>query len=102
MLMVAGSDTTSTALASTTHYLVKNSQSLAEATKEVRNTFKDLNEIVHGPALSSCVYLRTCIDEGDPPPINWSEKFANGFRLEALPASSRVSPTENHTRRDDY
>lgn len=69
MLMVAGSDTTSTALASTTHYLVKNSQCLAEATKEVRNTFKELNEIVHGPPLSGCVYLRSCIDEGEPRPI---------------------------------
>jgi cytochrome P450 len=83
--MVAGSDTTSTALASTTHYMVKNSQCLAEATKEVRDIFKDLNEIVHGPALSSCVYLRSCIDEGDPPPINWSEKFANGSGLRLCP-----------------
>ncbi|KAK5447984.1 hypothetical protein LTS15_009483 [Exophiala xenobiotica] len=64
MLMVAGSDTTSTALAATTHYMVKNPQCLKEATKEVRETFKQMSEIVHGPMLSNCTYLKSCIDEG--------------------------------------
>jgi cytochrome P450 len=69
MLMVAGSDTTSTALAATTHYLVKNSQCLTKATKEVRDTFKDLSEIVHGPTLSGCIYLKSCLDEGNAPSV---------------------------------
>ena len=63
--MIAGSDTTSTALAATTYYLVKNSEVLMEATREVRDTFKNLDEIVHGPPLSGLIYLRSCIDEGE-------------------------------------
>jgi cytochrome P450 len=67
MLMVTSSDTTSTALAATTHYMVKNPQCLKEATKEVREIFKDMREIVHQPTLSNCTYLKSCIDKGESP-----------------------------------
>lgn len=63
--MVAGSDTTSTALASTMYYLIRSPECLARAAKEVRSAFQSDSDIVHGTQLSQCVYLRSCIDEGE-------------------------------------
>jgi cytochrome P450 len=62
-LIVAGSDTTSTALASAFFYLTHNVHDLVQVTKEVRDTFDDVEEIVASQKLSSCVYLRAVIDE---------------------------------------
>lgn len=61
--IIAGSDTTSTAMSATLFYLVRNPTALAKATEEVRRTFGDVEEIAQGPALNSCAYLRACIDE---------------------------------------
>jgi cytochrome P450 len=63
LLIIAGSDTTSTAMAATIFYLVRNKAALERATAEIRGKFNDVEEIVHGPALNSCTYLRACIDE---------------------------------------
>ncbi|KAL3952158.1 cytochrome P450-like protein [Purpureocillium lilacinum] len=63
LLIIAGSDTTSTAMAATLFYLVRNARALERATKEIRGKFSDVEEIVHGPTLGSCSYLRACIDE---------------------------------------
>lgn len=63
LLIIAGSDTTSTALTSTFFYLAHNRRTLAKAQEEVRSSFKDINEIVGGKGLNGCVYLRACIDE---------------------------------------
>lgn len=61
--IIAGSDTTSTAIAATLFYLVRNPATLARVTEEVRNAFSDVEEIRQGPALTGCTYLRACIDE---------------------------------------
>lgn len=61
--IIAGSDTTSTAMAATLFYLVRSSRALAKATEEIRSKFTDVEEISHGPTLGSCTYLRACIDE---------------------------------------
>lgn len=61
--IIAGSDTTSTAMAATLFYLVRNEAALRKATEEVRGKFSDVEEVVQGAALSSCSYLRACIDE---------------------------------------
>lgn len=61
--IIAGSDTTSTAMAATLFYLVRNAYALERVTKEIRAKFGDEEEIVHGPALGGCTYLRACIDE---------------------------------------
>jgi cytochrome P450 len=61
--IIAGSDTTSTAMAATLFYLVRNSHALSTVTKEIRDKFSSVEDIVHGPALGSCTYLRACIDE---------------------------------------
>ncbi|KYK54842.1 Cytochrome P450 family protein [Drechmeria coniospora] len=63
LLIIAGSDTTSTAMAATLFYLTRNEHALDKVTREIRGKFHDVEEIVHGPALGSCTYLRACIDE---------------------------------------
>lgn len=61
--IIAGSDTTSTAMAATLFYLVRSPTALKRATEEVRSKFTDVEEIRQGGALSACTYLRACIDE---------------------------------------
>lgn len=63
LLIIAGSDTTSTAMAATLFYLVRSPASLQKATEEIRARFNDVEEIHQGPGLTSCTYLRACIDE---------------------------------------
>lgn len=61
--IIAGSDTTSTAMAATLFYIVRNAAALQKATEEVRARFSNAEEICQGQALNSCAYLRACIDE---------------------------------------
>jgi cytochrome P450 len=63
LLIAAGSDTSSTTLAGTFSYLTHNASVLEKLSKEIRATFKDVEEIRSGSQLNSCVYLRVCIDE---------------------------------------
>ncbi|VBB80976.1 Putative cytochrome P450 E-class, group I [Podospora comata] len=63
LLIIAGSDTTSTAMAATLFYLVRNPAALAKVTNEIREKFSSLEDIQLGPVLNSCHYLRACIDE---------------------------------------
>jgi cytochrome P450 len=63
LLIIAGSDTTSTAMAATLFYLVRNPHALSTVTKEIRDKFSSVEDIIHGPALGTCTYLRACIDE---------------------------------------
>ncbi|KAK8002683.1 hypothetical protein PG989_002402 [Apiospora arundinis] len=63
LLIIAGSDTTSTAMAATFFYLVRNTMALQKATAEVRGVFSDVEEITQGANLNSCTYLRACVDE---------------------------------------
>lgn len=63
LLIIAGSDTTSTALASAFFYLVHNPSTLEKLSKEITSTFSDLEEIHSSPPLNSCTYLRAVVDE---------------------------------------
>ena len=63
LLIIAGSDTTSTALSGTFFYLAHNPTAMQNVCKEIRETFTDVEEIVTGPKLSGCSFLRACIDE---------------------------------------
>ena len=58
-----GSDTSSTALAATFFYLTRCPASLSKATQEVRSAFRTKDEIKPGATLTSCVFMRACIDE---------------------------------------
>lgn len=50
-------------MAATLFYLVRNPAALAKVTEEIRGKFVDVEQIIHGPALGSCTYLRACVDE---------------------------------------
>jgi cytochrome P450 len=62
LLIVAGSDTSSTAIASTLRFLALYPEVRQKLTSEVRERFSSPDEI-RGKALSDIPYLRACIDE---------------------------------------
>ncbi|KAI0873979.1 cytochrome P450 [Hypoxylon argillaceum] len=62
-LVVAGSDTSSSALAATFFYLSGNARVYKRVSAEIRDAFRTAEDISLGPRLNSCVYLRACIDE---------------------------------------
>ncbi|ETS84641.1 hypothetical protein PFICI_02666 [Pestalotiopsis fici W106-1] len=81
--IVAGTDTSSTAMAGLSHYLAGSSHAYRRAAEEVRSTFTSIDEISLGPKLNSCAFLRACLDESlrlSPPgggPL-WREVEASG------------------------
>ncbi|KAI1079120.1 cytochrome P450 [Whalleya microplaca] len=60
--IIAGGDTTATALSATLFYLSRNPECYSKLATEIRSTFQNGNEI-GGKKLASCQYLRACIDE---------------------------------------
>ncbi|KAI5928773.1 benzoate 4-monooxygenase cytochrome P450 [Camillea tinctor] len=64
LLIMAGSDTASISLSSIFFYLTGDPDRCQKLIQEIRTTFKSVEEIIWGPALQSCNYLRACIDEG--------------------------------------
>jgi len=62
-LIVAGSETTSTMLAGTTYYLLKNPQALRRLTEEVRGRFGSSEEI-DADSTAGLPYLLAVVDEG--------------------------------------
>ncbi|KAL4871470.1 hypothetical protein BDV12DRAFT_28966 [Aspergillus spectabilis] len=63
VLMIAGSDTTSTSLAAAVFYLVRSPHAMEKLKSEVRSHFNDVEEIVTGSQLNQLTYLKACIDE---------------------------------------
>lgn len=63
LLIIAGSDTSSTVMTSVFFYLAHNTRTLAKLKHEVRSTFAKSSDIKIGSKLSGCKYLRACIDE---------------------------------------
>ncbi|KAI0023694.1 benzoate 4-monooxygenase cytochrome P450 [Xylariomycetidae sp. FL0641] len=64
LFIIAGSDTTTASLSSIFWYLVRAPRCYQKLIDELGRTFKTAEEVVHGPKLMSCTYLRACIDEG--------------------------------------
>ncbi|EEP79614.1 conserved hypothetical protein [Uncinocarpus reesii 1704] len=62
-LIVAGTDTTSTALAACFFYLSHNRSAYDRAATEVRGVFRSPGDIKMGPSMHQCTFLRACIDE---------------------------------------
>ncbi|KAL4747878.1 hypothetical protein BDW72DRAFT_206088 [Aspergillus terricola var. indicus] len=62
-LIVAGTDTTSTAMAACFFYLSRNRAAYDRLAAEIRSTFTSPEEIRMGPLMSKCTFLRACIDE---------------------------------------
>lgn len=64
LLIIAGSDTTTASLAGISWYLVRSPHCYKKLVAELDNTFKSADEVVYGPKLMNCTYLRAVIDEG--------------------------------------
>ncbi|CAG8982845.1 hypothetical protein HYALB_00006655 [Hymenoscyphus albidus] len=63
MLIVGGTDTTSLQLAGIMFYLTRDICRLQKLVQEIQSRFQTPEDIVHGPELTGCTYLRACIDE---------------------------------------
>ncbi|KAL8937323.1 MAG: hypothetical protein Q9216_004481 [Gyalolechia sp. 2 TL-2023] len=63
LLMVAGSDTTSTIFTAMFFYLTRNPDVYEKLASEIRTTFSDANDVRWGSKLNSCQYLRAFINE---------------------------------------
>ncbi|KAI1866811.1 uncharacterized protein JN550_007358 [Neoarthrinium moseri] len=63
VLILAGSETTATALSAITYYLLRNPACLAEVQKEVRGRFKAMDEIT-GDSAAGLKYVHGVIEEG--------------------------------------
>ncbi|KAK6208581.1 cytochrome P450 3A31 [Colletotrichum tabaci] len=85
-LIVAGSDTSSTALSGLFFYLANNREAYATAAAEVRGKFASRQDVVLGAALMSCTYLRACIDES----LRMSPPVGSSLWREALPGGAVV------------
>lgn len=62
-LIIAGSETTATALAGLTWYLLKNPSCLSQLTDEIRGAFRSLDDIT-GDSTAELPYLHGCLEEG--------------------------------------
>ncbi|OTB19780.1 hypothetical protein K445DRAFT_150069 [Daldinia sp. EC12] len=62
-LVVAGSDTTATAISAAAFYLSRNPECYKKLVQEIRSTFTSAQDIKIGPQFASCHYLRACINE---------------------------------------
>ena len=63
LLTIAGSDTTSITLCGFFFYITHYPHVYSKLVQHIRNTFASVDEIVEGHKLSSCHYLRACLDE---------------------------------------
>lgn len=63
LLIIAGSDTTSTTLSGFWFYLTRHPRVYSKLVEEIRTTFKSADDIQTGPALTSCKYLQACVNE---------------------------------------
>ncbi|KAH7310529.1 benzoate 4-monooxygenase cytochrome P450 [Stachybotrys elegans] len=64
MFIVAGSDTTAVSLSGIFWYLIRAPRCYQKLVEELQRTFASANDIVYGPKLTGCTYMRACIDEG--------------------------------------
>ncbi|KAF4855998.1 Cytochrome P450 monooxygenase apf7 [Colletotrichum siamense] len=86
LLIIAGSDTSSTAMAALFFYLSRYPEAYEKVVKEVRSTFRSAKEVSQGPKLSACTYLRACITEAarlSPPAAGamWREVQDGGLQV---------------------
>ncbi|TGJ84448.1 hypothetical protein E0Z10_g4311 [Xylaria hypoxylon] len=63
MLIIAGSDTTATSFSGFFFYLTDDLTRYNKVVEEIQTTFHSLDDIIYGPKLQSCTYLRACVDE---------------------------------------
>ncbi|TEA13259.1 Cytochrome P450 monooxygenase apf7 [Colletotrichum sidae] len=86
LLIIAGSDTSSTAMAAHFFYLSRYPEAYDKVVNEVRAVFPSAKEVAQGPKLSACTYLRACITEAarlSPPAAGamWREVQEGGLQI---------------------
>ena len=89
LVLQAGEDTVSTALAATLFYLSRNSESYKRLKSEIRTSFSTIDSICQGRALSHCHYPRACLDEAmrlSPPAAGffWRETTGSGALIDGV------------------
>jgi cytochrome P450 len=63
LLLIAGSDTSSTTLSALLFYLSRYPACYEKLATEIRGTFQSVDEIHSGSKMNQCTYLRACIEE---------------------------------------
>ena len=63
VLIVAGSDTTSTTLSALIFYLLHNEDCFSRVKNEIRSKFHSAEDVILGDQLQSCEYLFACVKE---------------------------------------
>lgn len=96
-----GGDTTAAAISSIFFYLSRNADVYGKLAEEIRTTFSSDSDIHGGPKLSSCRYLRACIDEAlrMSPPVNgtlWRQLVADDDSSQPLVVDGHVVPPGTH------
>ena len=86
LLLIAGTDTTSVAISSFFFFIVHNPRCYEKLVKEIRTTFSSPEEIVHGPQLYGCTYLRACIDES----LRLAPAGPSEFPRDVLPGGATI------------
>lgn len=61
--LLLASDTTGTALSGMSFYLARYPECYARLKEEIHSTFSDVEDIVSGPKLLTCKYLKACVEE---------------------------------------
>ncbi|MCJ1246970.1 hypothetical protein MMC30_004181 [Trapelia coarctata] len=87
MLIIGGFDTAAVALCGFFSYLTRNPRVQAKLVAELHQIFTCISDIRSGPALSSCVYLRACIDEA----LRMCPPGVSEFVREVLPGGTEVA-----------
>ncbi|XXG99714.1 hypothetical protein Hte_006055 [Hypoxylon texense] len=95
--LVAGGDTTATAICAAFFYLSRSPECYGKLASEIRSTFSSGREIKGGLQLAGCRYLRACVDEAlrMSPPISttlWREQDRNDNSNEPLVVDGQVIP----------
>jgi cytochrome P450 len=102
-----GGDTTATAMSGVFYYLSRNPTCYEKLAEEIRSTFVSGKEISSGPKLSSCRYLRACIDESlrMSPPVSgtlWRQRYADDTSSDPLIVDGHVIPPGTHVGVNTY
>ena len=86
LLIIAGSDTTITAITATMFYLLHYPQALARLHHELRGKFSQVEDIRIGETLASCSFINACIDES----MRLSPSVGSVLPREVLPGGLKI------------
>lgn len=104
-LIIAGSETTATALSGLTYYITTNPQALKRLQDEVRTAFSSEDEITMG-STAHLTYLHACIEEvlrvyppaAETPPRISPGEYVSGYYIPKGVSEISWVPVLSHTR----